>query len=85
MKFSRYDLRHIPLLRGLIYHKFYVDEMYDALFVQPLLRLSQKCALGVDVKIVDAMVMGLSRGFVRIGHWACVMQNTYSLLCDGRE
>ena len=77
VKFSRYDLRHVPLCGGVIYHKFYIDELYDALFVRPLLRLSQKCAFGMDVNVVDAVVMGLSRGFVRIGYFVSVVQNAH--------
>lgn len=77
IKFSQYDLRKIPFFRGVIYHKFYIDELYDAIIVRPLLRLSHKCAFWLDIKVVDAIVMGISQGFVRLGHYVCVMQSAH--------
>lgn len=77
VKFARYDLRHIPLLEGVIYRKFYIDELYDWLFVRSIKALSERCAVGIDINIVDAFVMGLSRSFVRIGRFLVVVQNAH--------
>lgn len=74
-KFYRYDLRVPYLPKGIIYHKFYVDEAYDRVFVQTIKRLSTFIALSIDVNIVDRIVMGLSRGFVRLGHIVAIVQN----------
>ncbi len=77
IKFSRYDLREVPVLSGIIYHKFYIDELYNAFFVRPLLRMSEWCALRVDVQWVDAFVMGSSKGFVNVGRFVSRLQNGY--------
>jgi len=44
---------------GLLLHKYYVDEIYDALFVSPLDRISKTLLWkGVDVKLIDGAVDG---------------------------
>jgi NADH-quinone oxidoreductase subunit L len=75
VKFRHYDLRKLPLLGGIIEHKFYVDELYDVLFVRSISKLSERLAVGVDINTVDALVMGLSRGFIRLGRFVSIMQN----------
>ena len=57
--------RHMPkdesLLTGfekLVYHKFYVDELYNALIVKPLFRMSEWFGAFVDKQIVDRAVNG---------------------------
>ncbi|MDD3344308.1 MAG: NADH-quinone oxidoreductase subunit L [Sulfurospirillaceae bacterium] len=74
-KFKNYDLSKETLLEGVVYHKFYIDEMYDKFFVQPLRRLSERISVSVDVEVVNAFVMALSYGFVRIGKVIAVVQN----------
>ena len=47
-----------PVYR-LLLHKYYVDEMYDALILSPLDRISTTLLWkGVDVKLIDGMVDG---------------------------
>ncbi|MDD2383864.1 MAG: NADH-quinone oxidoreductase subunit L [Sulfurospirillaceae bacterium] len=75
VKFKNYDLSNPSLLQGWIYHKFYVDEFYDTVFVQPLKRLSEKITINIDVQIVNAFVMGLSYGFIRLGKILAIVQN----------
>jgi len=41
-----------------IYNKWYVDELYDALFVNPCKRLGTFLWKGVDVRVVDGIVNG---------------------------
>ncbi len=77
VQFGAYDLRVSPRLEGLIYNKFYIDEIYNTLFVQSITRLSEKLAVGMDVNIVDRVVMGLSHGFIRIGHVLAIVQNAH--------
>jgi NADH-quinone oxidoreductase subunit L len=74
-KFRHYDVRVPYVPKGIIYHKFYVDEIYDKVFVQSIQRLSVFIAIVLDINVVDRVVMGLSRGFVRVGHWVAVVQN----------
>lgn len=76
-KFRYYDLRVPYEPQGVVYHKFYVDEIYDALLVQPIKRLSSFIAVALDINIVDRIVMGLSRGFIKVGHVVAIMQNAH--------
>ena len=53
----------IPLLYDLIYHKYYVDELYAATVVNPIKMGSDFLWKGVDEKVVDGAVNG-SAGLV---------------------
>jgi NADH-quinone oxidoreductase subunit L len=55
--------RHLPAdeasltgISKLVYHKFYVDELYDALITKPLFRLSTWFGGFVDKQIIDRIV-----------------------------
>lgn len=48
-----------PALENASYHKFYFDEIYDALFTKPLDALSKFFYKVVDLKIIDGLVNGL--------------------------
>lgn len=61
----------------LVYKKFYVDEIYDAVFVKPLNALSGFLYRIFDVKFIDGIVNSVSKGltstsgvirFVQSGH-----------------
>jgi NADH-quinone oxidoreductase subunit L len=58
-------------LHALVLHKYYVDELYDALFVQPLYRLSGWCARVFDQAGIDGLVNGVARMVVG---WAAVLR-----------
>jgi NADH-quinone oxidoreductase subunit L len=46
----------------LLKHKYYVDEIYDALFVRPLMWLSENFFWKIfDVKIIDGLVNGSAK------------------------
>ena len=47
-------------------HKYYVDELYDALFVDPIRRLAVWCWRGFDEPVVDGSVNGVG-ALVRTG------------------
>jgi NADH-quinone oxidoreductase subunit L len=47
-------------------HKYYVDELYDALFVEPIRRLAVWCWRGFDEPVVDGSVNGVG-ALVRAG------------------
>ena len=47
-------------------HKYYVDELYDALFVEPIRRLAVWCWRGFDEPVVDGFVNGVGT-LVRTG------------------
>jgi NADH-quinone oxidoreductase subunit L len=50
-------LNFLQGFKGLLINKYYVDEIYDKVFIQPCLRLC-RAALVVDINIVDGLVNG---------------------------
>jgi len=58
-------------VHALLLKKYYVDELYDAVFVQPLIRLSQWCARAFDLAVIDGIVNGVARLVVA---WAAGMR-----------
>jgi NADH-quinone oxidoreductase subunit L len=48
-------------IHALLLRKYYVDELYDAVFVRPLLRLFGWCARAFDLGLIDGIVNGLGR------------------------
>ena len=50
-----------PRLHRAVYNKWYVDELYDFLFVNPTKRLGTFLWKGFDVKVVDGIVNGVAR------------------------
>ncbi|MBI2524377.1 MAG: NADH-quinone oxidoreductase subunit L [Candidatus Rokubacteria bacterium] len=51
-------------IHSLLLHKYYVDELYDALFVRPLFALCRWCARVFDLGLIDGAVNGIGRGVV---------------------
>jgi len=45
------------------FHKWYVDEAYEKVFVKPTFVLSDRMWKNVDVAIIDSAVNGVARGF----------------------
>ncbi len=48
----------IPLIYDLVYHKYYVDEIYDAAVVEPIKNGSEFLWHGVDETVIDGAVNG---------------------------
>ena len=65
---GRVDVQKIGVasnpIHRLILNKYYVDEIYDALIVQPIYRLSLWCARVFDVKVIDGLVNGIASAVV---------------------
>jgi len=74
-KFYKYDMRVVPKFTGMIWNKFYIDEIIDKIFVQGLKKLSIFIAIRLDVNIIDALVMGASKEFIKTGHFVSKMQS----------
>ena len=55
-------------LAAVLYHKWYVDELYDRIIVRPLLALWRGCWRIVDDRLIDGSVNGLA-GLSRIAGW----------------
>jgi len=51
-------------LHRLVLNKYYVDEIYDGLFVQPLLGLCRWCARVFDGRVIDGLVNGVGEAVV---------------------
>jgi NADH-quinone oxidoreductase subunit L len=51
----------------LMYNKYYVDELYDAMVVNPIKRLSQYC-FSFDLSVIDGIVNGAA-WFTRLTAW----------------
>lgn len=74
-KFRFYDFTCKETLSGWVYNKFYIDELYDLLFVRSLKKLSEFIAVSVDINSVDRVIMGFSHGFIKVGKLIAVVQN----------
>jgi len=55
-------------LSNLLAHKYYIDELYDTLFVRPLLRLSKWFHEIIEKKIIDKTVDGIGTLGIRAGN-----------------
>ena len=55
-----------PTAYRFLVHKYYVDELYDALFVQPIRRLAVLCWRRFDEPVVDGSINGIG-ALVRAG------------------
>ncbi|MCC7245276.1 MAG: NADH-quinone oxidoreductase subunit L, partial [Saprospiraceae bacterium] len=62
-------------LTKVLANKFYVDEIYDFLFVRPVERLSKLFNYYVDIQGIDGAVNGVGAGVQRIGATFRKLQN----------
>jgi len=74
-KFYKYDMKVQPENSGVVWNKFYIDEIYDWLIIKKIKKLSIFISYKVDVNFIDMIVMGLSRGFIKSGHIIAKLQN----------
>lgn len=74
-KFYMYNMKNVPQYTGVVWNKFYIDEIYDRLIVQKVKKLSIFISYKLDVNIIDMALMGLSRGFIKSGHVIGKLQN----------
>jgi len=74
-KFYMYDMKVVPTFTGIIWNKFYIDEIVDKIFVQGLKKLSIFISIKLDVNVIDAIVMGASKEFIKTGHFVSKMQS----------
>ncbi len=62
-------------LTKVIANKFYVDEIYDALFVKPLEKVSRLFHYYVDIQGIDGIINGVANGVQGLGAWFRRLQN----------
>ncbi|MCF6173492.1 MAG: NADH-quinone oxidoreductase subunit L [Campylobacteraceae bacterium] len=75
VKFFKYDFNQGIKESGIIYNKFYVDELIDFLIVRRVRQLSTFISVVVDDGIIDRIVMLLSSGFINLGRRVGRMQS----------
>ncbi len=69
-----------PVFKGFAdfaYHKFYVDELYDALIVQPYKAIGSSIWKTIEPNVTDAPVKGVSRLYMMLGTAYKVFQVGY--------
>ena len=70
--FQQQPLRRMPRL---LEEKYYVDELYDATIIQPILVVSREGLWKVfDLGVIDGLIHGLGRTVIRFGKTARYMQ-----------
>ena len=74
-KYANFDVTKPEEEVGLIGNKFYVDEVYDVVFVKSLKKLSTFIDKILDDRIIDGFIMNSSNGFVNIGKKVAMLQN----------
>lgn len=62
-------------LTRLVANKFYVDEIYDFLFVRPIEKMSKLFHYYVDIQGIDGIVNGIGAGVQRLGSEFRKLQN----------
>ncbi len=73
-KYSKFDVFNPETEDGLVGNKFYVDEIYDILFVQSTKKLSLWITNSSD-KFIDDILMTVSKEFINVGKKLAVFQN----------
>jgi len=63
----------MPLLKEIIYYKFYIDEIYEAIFVKPLNRISGLLRDYVERLGIDSIVNGIGTSVV---NWSQLLRLT---------
>lgn len=71
--------KRFSLLHRIIENKFFVDELYDSVLVQPIRKLSQSVLWKViDVGVIDGLVNGTAHFMQRCSHRIQRMQSGYT-------
>jgi NADH-quinone oxidoreductase subunit L len=69
---------------GVLYNKWYVDELYDRVIVQPVVQASRFCWRVIDATLIDGLVNAVGWGARGIGWGASLLQtgtvNTYAFV-----
>jgi NADH-quinone oxidoreductase subunit L len=70
--------RRMRSIFSLLANKYYVDELYNAVFVKPALLLAEGFAVGCDKLLIDGVLVdGLARGVGWLGRQASYLQSGY--------
>jgi NADH-quinone oxidoreductase subunit L len=69
-------VRFKPIFR-LLANKYYVDDLYDAIFVRPGKALARFLARGIDQVVIDGVIDGGARLIAQGGAWLGGLQSGY--------
>ncbi len=61
-------------LAGILYNKWYVDELYDRMIIRPMLVLWHGCWRIVDVGLIDGTINGIAGGARLVGWFGSLFQ-----------
>lgn len=61
-------------LAGILYNKWYVDELYDRMVIRPMLVLWHGCWRIVDVGLIDGTINGIAGGARLVGWFGSLFQ-----------
>jgi len=67
--------RRHPKLHDRLLNKWYVDELYDAMVVRPLIAVAEFCWKQVDVLVIDGLVNGAARVCGAAAGWVRRLQS----------
>jgi NADH-quinone oxidoreductase subunit L len=76
-KYARYDVYNLENENGIIGNKFYIDEIYDYIFVKSIKKASRFISNIIDNKIIDNSLMSLSYGFVNVSKKIITIKNSH--------
>ncbi|XOB63825.1 NADH-quinone oxidoreductase subunit L [Campylobacterota bacterium DY0563] len=74
-KYANFDVYKPESEEGLIANKFYVDEIYDAVFVKTSKAISTFIDKVLDMSIIDALIMNGCNQFINFGKKVAELQN----------
>lgn len=74
-RYFAWDFTKEEAKEGVIYNKFYIDEIYDAIIVRPIRFISFFTGKYIDLWIIDGTIMGTCKEFVRMGWRVAILQN----------
>jgi len=74
-KYANFDVYKPEDEKGLIANKFYIDEIYDMVFVKSTKAISTFIDKIVDMSIIDAFIMNGCNQFINFGKKVAELQN----------
>ncbi len=74
-KYANFDINKPESEEGIIANKFYIDELYDFVFVKSSQKLATFIDKTIDMKIIDGFIMGACNQFVEFGKKVATLQN----------
>ncbi len=68
------DGMRLPILQNLIYNKYYIDECYEILILQPFIFLCKKTSRFIELYFLDGIVNGSGKFLILVGQKIRILQ-----------